>query len=346
MTGEAATSSPMAWINQGFGFTLCRNNEPRLRMKKFSVLVCFVALSHCKKNPHASKNELEQLAGVKLDRVVVQKKYQLDESSSLEDIALCESAEKSELIILTPGDKGYTLLRHYSWPNRLVDAKLFFIATGNKRSQILITHGAKEKTLQLFDGKNFMQEFSAKDNETSSVKTSKVEEKPHDELLTLGKTTYRFNGIRWIPYAPDEIFPFLETFEVNGDNSLIEIVNRGQFGTRVIVTIAFTDVSAGDLAQKLKLTKDIPTVRLYRPGFPAHRFGGGNVALPHPLVEIQKDSFGKNGRIKLPLFMKDIKKFTLRAVYSQRGQNLNWPVAAGAGIIKDGQGYFAVEKSE
>jgi hypothetical protein len=44
--------------------------------------------------------------------------------------------------------------------------------------------------------------------------------------------------------------------------------------------------------------------------------------------------------------MKDIKKFTLRAVYSQRGQNLNWPAAAGSGIVKDGQGYFAVEKSE
>lgn len=315
-------------------------------MKKTFALMCVISLSHCKKNPHASKSELEQLAGTKIERIVVQKKYQLDESSSLEDISLCVSADKSELIVVTPGDKGYSLLRRYTWPIKLADAKLFFIATGNKRSQILVTHGAAEKTLQLFDGKTFMQEFTSKDSETSSVKTSKVEEKPHDELLTLGKTTYRFNGIRWIPYAPDEIFPFLETFEVGGDNSLIEIVNRGQFGTRVIVTMAFTDVSAGDLAAKLRLTKDIPTVRLYRPGFPAHRLGGGNVALPHPLIEIQKDSFGKNGRIKLPLFMKDIRKFTLRAVYSQRGQNLNWPAAAGPGIVKDGQGYFAVEKTD
>lgn len=314
-------------------------------MKKIPVLVCLAALCYCKKNPHASKGELEQLAGMKIERILVQKKYQLDESSSLEDIALCESGDKTGLIIVTPGDKGYTLLRRYIWPNKLSDAKLFFIATGNKRSQVLVTHGEKEKTLQLFDARNFMQEFSAKDNETASVKTAKVEEKPQDELLTLGKVTYRFNGIRWIPYAPDEIFPFLESFEVNGDNSLIEIVNRGQFGTRVIVTLAFTDVSASDLAQKLRLTKDIPTVRLYRPGYPAHRLGGGNVGLPHPLIEIQKDSFGKNGRIKLPLYMKDVKSFTLRAVYSQRGQNLNWPAAAGAGIIKDGQGYFAVERT-
>ena len=39
--------------------------------------------------------------------------------------------------------------------------------------------------------------------------------------------------------------------------------------------------------------------------------------------------------------MANVRELTLRAVYSQRGQNLNWPSAAGPGIVKDGQGYFA-----
>jgi len=113
----------------------------------------------------------------------------------------------------------------------------------------------------------------------------------------------------------------------------------------VIVTLAFPDVSAVDLPNRLKLTKDISTVRLYKPGYPAHKMGGGVVALKHPLIEIQKDAWGKNGRLRLPLFMHDIKRITLRAVYSQRGHNAAWPSATGIGVVADGQGYPAVEKN-
>jgi hypothetical protein len=40
--------------------------------------------------------------------------------------------------------------------------------------------------------------------------------------------------------------------------------------------------------------------------------------------------------------MNNIRRLTLRAVYSQRGQFFYWPAAAGPGCEKDGQGYWAV----
>lgn len=312
-------------------------------MKRVFLLACMLAFG-CKKNAHVSKAEIEQLTGTKAEKIIVQKKYQLDESASFEDVTLFEAGQKTRLAVFTPSEKGFALLRQYEWPQLISDPKVFFVGIGNKKSQILVTYGGAEKTINLFDAKEFVQEFTAKIADTASVKVAKVEEKPHDELLTLGKNNYRFNGIRWIPVASDEIFPYIETFSVAGEQSLIEIVNRGQFGTRVVLTLAFTDVSAADMGNKLKLIKDIPTVRMYKPGFPAHKSGGGKVALPHPLIEIQKNSWGKNGRIKLPLFMKDIRHITLRAVYSQRGHTLEWPSIAAPGVVKDGQGYLAVEK--
>lgn len=308
----------------------------------FSVLLLFLA--QCRKNPHISASEIAELAKVKPDKILLQKKYQLDSSASLEDVTLFESQGKTHLAVFTPADKGYALLRLYPFPGTLTDPKLFFVAVGNKKSQVLLIHGAEKKTLQLFDAGSFSQEFTPDIADTATVKVTKVEEKPYDELLSLGAVNYRFNGMRWLPWQGDEIFPYLETFEVAGEQSLIEITNRGQFGTRVLLTLAFTDVSAADLAQKLKLTKDIPTVALYRPGVPVHKNGGGDVRLPHPLIEIRKDSFAKNGRIKLPLYMNNIGALTLRAVYSQRGQNLNWPSAAAPGIEKDGQNYWAVRR--
>lgn len=309
------------------------------------VAVAFaVAAAHCKKNPHISSAEIEEQTKLKPEKILVQKKYQLDNSASLEDTTLFESQGKTHLAIFTPAPKGYTLLRLYSWENSLQDPKLYFIAIGNKKSQVLVIHGGDKKTLHLMDATTFTQQFTPESADTTSVKMTKVEEKPNDELLVLGTVSYRFNGMRWLMWQGDEIFPYLETFEVAGEQSLIEIVNRGQFGARVLFTLAFTDVSASDLPQKLRLTKDIPTVNLYRPGTPVHKQGGGNVVLPHPLIEIRKDSFGKNARVKLPLFMNGVRELKLRAVYTQRGQQANWPASAGAGIEKDGQGYWAVKR--
>lgn len=313
-------------------------------MIKWSLPVLLLALAQCRKNPHISAAEIAELAKVKPERVLVQKKYQLDSSASFEDITLFEAQGRTHLAVFTPADKGYALLRLHVFPGALADPKVFFIAVGNKKSQVLVVHGAEKKTLHLFDGKSFVQEFTPDTADTATVKMTKVEEKPNDELLNLGTVNYRFNGMRWIPWQGDEIFPFLETFEVAREQSLIEITNRGAFGTRVLLTLAFTDVSAANLGQKLQLTKEIPTVALYRPGSAVHKNAGGNIALPHPLIEIRKDSFGKNGRVRLPLYMNETAALTLRAVYSQRGQNLNWPAAAAPGIERDGQGYWAVRR--
>lgn len=313
-------------------------------MKVRSLIVLLVLTVACRKNPHISKAEIAQHTGLKVDQILLQKKYQLDSTPSFEDIVIFESEKSTRLAIFTPTEKGYGLLRQYNWNQQLTEPKLFFVAIGGRKSHVLITHGTSEKTLNLFDAKLFSQEFSPKIVATSSVKVVKIEDKPHDELLTFGKDNFRFNGVRWVPYLPDEIFPFVENFEAQGDQSIIEITNRGQFGTRVLLTLAFPELTAADVPSRLKLTKEISTVTLYKSGTPVHKNGGGNVALPHPIIEIRKDSWVKNGRIKLPLFMKDIKRFTVRAVYSQRGQNLNWPAVAGVGITKDGQNYFAVEK--
>ena len=313
-------------------------------MKARFVLALLVTVIACRKNPHIGKAEIAQQTGAKVDQILLQKKYQLDSTPSFEDIVLFESEKTTRLAVFTPVDKGYSLLRQHNFNQQLIEPKLFFVAIGARKSQILITHGGSEKTLQLFDGRNFTQEFSPKLVATGSVKITKVEEKPHDELISFGKDNFRFNGVRWVPYLPDEIFPYIENFDAQGEHSVIEITNRGQFGTRVLVTLAFPDLTAADLPGKLKLTKEIQTVTMYKPGTPVHKNGGGNAALSHPIIEIRKDSWQKNGRIKLPLFMQDIKRFTVRAVYSQRGRTMTWPAAAGVGITKDAQNYFAVEK--
>lgn len=315
-------------------------------MKARFVFVILVAALACRKNPHIAKADIAGQTGAKVDQLLLQKKYQLDSTPSFEDIVLFESDKTTRLAVFTPVDKGYALLRQHNFNQQLIDPKLFFVAIGNRKSQILITHGGAEKTLVLFDAKNFMQEFTPKLVPTASVKVTKIEEKPHDEMLSFGKDNFRFNGVRWVPFQADEIFPYIENFEAQGEGSLIEITNRGQFGTRVLLTIAFPELAAADVPAKLRLTKEISTVTLYKPGSSVHKNGGGNVALAHPIIEIRKDSWQKNGRIKLPLFMQDIKRFTVRAVYSQRGHNLMWPATAGVGITKDGQNYFAVEKMQ
>lgn len=313
-------------------------------MKARFVLALFVTVIACRKNPHIGKAEIAQQTGAKVDQILVQKKYQLDSTPSFEDIVLFESDKTTRLAVFTPIDKGYSLLRQHNFNQQLVDPKLIFVAIGARKSQILITHGGAEKTLQIFDAKSFTQEFSPKLVATAAFKVTKTEDKPHDELLSFGKDNFRFNGVRWVQYQAEDFFPYIDSFEVQGEHSVIELTNRGQSGTRVLLTLAFPDLTAADLPGKIKLTKDIKTVTLYKPGSAVHKNGGGNVTLPYPVIEIRKDTWAKNGRVKLPLFMQDIKRMTVRAVYSQRGQTISWPSAAGPGITKDVQNYFTVEK--
>jgi len=313
-------------------------------MKARFVMLIVVAAIACRKNPHIAKTEIAAQTGAKVDQILLQKKYQLDSTPSFEDIVLFASDNTTHLAVFTPADKGYSLLRQYNFNRQLIDPKLLFVAIGNRKSHILITHGGAEKTLVLFDAKNFMQEFTPKLVATASVKVTKTEEKPHDEMLSFGKENFRFNGIRWVPFQPDEIFPYVENFEAQGESSVIEIVNRGQSGSRVLLTIAFPELAATDIPAKLRLTKEISTVTLYKPGSAVHKNGGGNIVLAHPIIEIRKDSWQKNSRIKLPLFMQDTRRFTVRAVYSQRGRGLMWPASAGVGVTQDGQNYLAAEK--
>ncbi len=315
-------------------------------MRKLLIVPCVLILfAACKKSPHTTKKEIEKATQTSVEKILIQKKYQLDQTPSLEDTTLFDAKDTTHLVIFTPKEKGDQLLRHYTWPKRLEEPKLFFISIGNKKSQVMVIHGGAQKTVTLLDTLQFTQDFIPSDFDTTNVKMTKIEEKPNDEFLVLGKSNYRFNGMRWIPWQGDEIFPFVERFEVKGDESVIEITNRGEFASRVLFTLAFTDVNAQDIQSKLRLTKDIPTVNLYPPGRAVHKNGGGSVALKHPLIEIRKDAFQKNAKVKLPLFMHGIRHFTLRAVYSQRGQSLAWPSADEKNFIRDGQGYWAVLSS-
>ena len=309
-----------------------------------AILTALVAaifiLVHCKKSPHIAAGEISQLTQLKVDSIFTEKKIQMDESASLEEVTIFTSGNDNVVAIFTPREKGYQLLRVQKFTDSLADAKLIFIAQGNGHSQGLLMLGNKPKKLIVFDAAKVWQIFELK-SESDKIQVTKLPEKPNDEVLQIQDQKYRFNGFSWVEWSDDEFFPYLDTFEVNGDNSRIEFTNRGMFATRIILTISFPDLKGKNIGEFLKLTKNIPNAKLYPAGFLAHKKGGGNTPLAYPIIEIVKDSLGHNARIKLPLFMNNVGKISLRAVYSQRGTLNQWPAKASNLTQVDQQNYDA-----
>jgi len=301
------------------------------------LLTLFV-LANCKKSPHITANEITRLTQLKVDSIFTEKKIQMNESPSLEEVTIVTSGSENAVAIFTPHEKSYQLLRLQKFSNPLVDAKLIFISQGNGHSQGLLMLG--NKRLIVFDDTKVWQIFELK-SESDKIQVTKLAEKPNDEVLQIQDQKFRFNGFSWVEWADDEFFPYLDTFEINGENSRIEFTNRGMFATRIILTIGFPDLKGKNISAFLKLTKNIPNAKLYPAGFLAHKKGGGSAPLAYPIIEITKDSLGHNARIKLPLFMHDVGKISLRAVYSQRGTLNQWPAKASHLTQVDQQNYDA-----
>ncbi|RME93199.1 MAG: hypothetical protein D6767_01545 [Candidatus Hydrogenedentota bacterium] len=161
-----------------------------------------------------------------------------------------------------------------------------------------------------------------------------------EEGLKAGSTLYRFNGILWTPFFEDLPFPYLEKIKYDANESWLILKNLGSYTTRFILTIAFPEIK--DL-QKIKLTRDIKTVKLYPAGSWVHHKQKGKIALPYTMIEVIKEPFGKGKKIRLPFFMENPNtKILLRGVFSFRGGIESWPQTQfNESIIQDAQGYFA-----
>ncbi len=312
-------------------------------MRYFMLVLALVVLAGCKKSPYITPGEIEKLTGHKVTRVVEKRAYNINETAALENIITYQAADGTHIGAFSKSAEDYGYLGGYKSAEGEKILKVMFINPALEYSHIMVVakDAQSEYLLHLFDRFKPIQTIKVARADVKNVFIEKNDARPKDELLQVGEAVYRFDSQRYIETFRDKPLPWVVKITRAGENSVIEMINRGGYTGRAVITISFPEL-AGNYREHVRLVKKIGHVKLYAPGQGAFRSGGGRVRLRAPSIEIIKEPFAKMGRMKLPLFLSDkAGPIQIRAVYKYRGGIFEWP--EDENLPKDQQNYPAYQ---
>lgn len=299
-------------------------------IKSILFILLFSAIfANCKEKKQSPKIDEDTIAsktGKEIDKVIENKLYNVTGDSNLENIVVYKSGERLYLSVFDKKEQSFALIKTKGFDPQSSFMKLMFVNPGLGYSHFFLVLKKEAPYILLFDLKNFEQKIPLGEKDLSALYLKKYEDAPNDELILIGKKSYRFDGIKYIENYEDITFPFLQSIQVNGEKSRIIMRNRGAYTGRAFITMSFIDLKGKNYLDYVKQTKDIKTVELFGPGKSMHQKGGGRTRAEHPVIEITKEPWARNQQMNLPLFLKkEAGRFLLRVVYQDRGIAFNWP---------------------
>ena len=335
------------------------------KINLFLILLSLIYIISCKNKIQISETQIQDLALESLqkkpNKIISNKKFDIYPNSALEHIALYQIENElfAHIITYNTDTSKFKTLRLISLGNYTFQKIVFLKTSLNYSHTLLITKPNLQETTNtgdnvfikifIFDYLNLLQEIPLNEADAKSVSIKKINPKTKEEGLIIRNEAYRFDSFIYAKtIAADKPLPFLDTFELNNENSMIIVKNKGGFSSQSYVTFSFPEIKPQEQAEIIRLLKDIPTVKMYKVGQLIYKKNTERMPAQHLVIEITKAPFSKDLPIKLPLFLnKDpnkIGKVLIRAAFPYRGINAHWPSdeqEESQFIEKDQQGYKA-----
>ena len=318
-----------------------------MEAKKFLIIsIVFMTLLFCSRNPYISSSEIEELTKVEVSSVTETRSYEVSENSGMEQVVLYESENGKYIGIFAKQGGKYSLIRNVNVGKNVKILKLMFINPNLPYSHIMIIAKKPEPVMYLIDDKRLFQKIVLSEKELQKIFVQKG--KNEEEILKIGDLDYRFDSFAYITLSPNQPLFYLEKVTVDGENSWIIVKNKGAYTGSAIITFGFPDLKPEDIPKKLKMIHKLPTVKLYPSGSSVYKKGGGKINIKYPMIEINKEPFGSNFYMKLPLFLDgDIGRIYMRIAFLYRGRRTAWPLKAPQDknivVTKTQQGFLAYE---
>lgn len=314
----------------------------------FSLVLILTFVTACAERTKPNESDLANIFSTKVDKVLVNRVYDVAPSqkgkSRLENVVLFQGTQGISFAILRRSSEGWAPILHRPIPENCSLRKLLFIRSSEKYSHsvLLCESQQRGKFLWLIDFKGNSQMILTDSWKGVAIEKIDSSGSSAEELLKVQKLRYRFNGIVWMPWYSDLPFPYFEEFRYSPDESWLVFRNIGAYTSRFVLTLSFPELTAANFKGALRLTKNIPTVKLYAPGSSVHHRRNRRTRILHPMIEVVKEPFGSTQRIRLPFFIRDANtKMRIRGVYAYRGAIELWPTPDFNSSEPDQQGYPA-----
>ncbi|MCB1199965.1 MAG: hypothetical protein KDK41_04925 [Leptospiraceae bacterium] len=295
-----------------------------LSIKNTIIISTILFAIGCKADPAFNLSELNKVTEKKFDTIESQKMYDVHREPGLENIIIASKSGEKYLIIGKKKNNEPELLKSIQIKGDKV-IKTVFVRSGLGYSMVMIIQRGEKDTLNLYSADNFSQTIEIPEDKLSKVYLRKNDNKGQDESIIIDEIEYRFNGFEFAAEDIEAPLPILTSFKFNTEESWLIFENRGAYTSRAILTLGFPELRNTD-KNSLVITKDIPTVKIYRTGQIVHKKGGGTTSLGYPIIEVVKEPYASGASIKLPVKIpENAGKIRVRMAYTQSGNISYWP---------------------
>jgi len=320
-------------------------------MKRLIYCIFIFFFVQCRSKADNLIQFIEQKNGVKISTVYETKSYNINRDAVFEKIIVysvekgIEKTESWHLAVVQNQENKNLLLRDVDLQGVIRILKLSFIKNGFDYSHILLV--VEKDTgieMHILDDQKFVQVIPLN---KEYLKDIYLEDSAGGEKMVINNEIWKFDSFCYNHYAVDEAVPFLEKIENNGEDSWIILKNVGAFSQRAFVTLEFPGYNDKSLSEAVELKFDIPNVQYLEVGSPLHMMNGSNSSSLYPSIEVMKEPFVSDVKIRLPVKIhKFPDKMFIRVAYIINNVVKHWPDArsnnVNCGQIKKGQqGYDA-----
>lgn len=308
-----------------------------------AVLLLFCREKESETSERITQYEIEKILNIELkseNDILENRIYNVDQSSALENIVVFRESEKIHLAVFSRTADGFRKISHFKTVDNAEFRKLTFLKTGSGYSHIVFAVKTDQNDISLYNSERHIQTFKLTDKEAVSFYIRENDSAPGDEMVQIGERLYRFDSFKYIEVFEDLPLPFLKKVQYSDKEGWIIMQNRGGYTGRAVITLTFPDLKNSDIPEKLALTRDIKTVKMYKAGRSLHYREGRRVTAKYPVIEIIKQPFQRMGNMRLPLKLTpNTGRIHIRAVFNYRGSLEIWPPST-ADVEKGQQGYY------
>ncbi|GEM_PF-2706123 len=308
---------------------------------------------------HPDESILEKAIGVSGVRILSNKKYNVTEDKTLENIVFSAGKENYYLSLFhKKGKREFSYLGTKSFPIKDIEfLKMVMVNPAIGYSHIFLFFKKGDKPyIHIVDWDHFEQTIPLSMDDLSGIELLKNSKKPGDEYLSIKGRAFRFDSMQYVEIFPDAPLPFFLSLSLNRED-LEEpgaiLRNNGEFTASTVLTLSFPDLNSANFYDFVQ-TLPKNNLRVYLTGRKIHHADIKTFYAKYPMVEIQ-------GPLKnmetLRLYLrakKDPGKIHIRAVMQKAGQIIPWPPMylldktvdsgiPGKKVTLDQQGYPAYE---
>ncbi len=224
---------------------------------------------------HPDESIVEEAIGVRDIRILSNKKYNVTEDKTLENIVFSTGKENYYLSLFhKKGKREFSHLGTKSFPVKDTEfLKMVMVNPAIGYSHIFLFFKKGDKPcIRIVAWDHFEQTIPLSMDDLSGIELLKNSQKPGDEYLSIKGRTFRFDSMQYVEVFPDAPLPFFTHWDLSRtdlEQPGAVLRNNGEFTASTVLTLSFPNQNSANFYDSIQ-TLPKNNLRVYLTGRKIH----------------------------------------------------------------------------